>query len=467
VKLEPAAIVAGRYKLCRLLGEGAVGVVWEALHVFTQKRFALKFLKRGTEEQRRRFEREVRAAGAVRHENVIDVHDFLELPDGSLAIVMDLLEGESLGRLLTRVKKLPLPEVAALFMPVTAALAAMHAVGIVHRDLKPDNIFLARVKGEVIVKVLDFGAAKLAETAGLAAPSESLTATGSILGTPYYMSPEQVFAEKDLDARADIWSLGVVLYEVLTGLRPTEGDNVGRVLRRIMNAEFDPISDHCDALPEDVAALVTAMLSLERDARPRDARAIGEVLQRYAADRIVPYLVPSANVVVVDPRVDSQSGTQPSSGEPSSVRARESSKDSDAGSAELARADTAGSSALALSVTGLRRSGRRTGLVAVAAVAATVMVLRLLESAPPSSTRSTSETAPLAARESPPADVAIPVSSLSASVMSAAPPAAVSAPPSTIAPTPSVRAASGVARPHASATPSSQAPRDSPVWNER
>ena len=129
---------------------------------------------------------------------------------------MDLLEGETLGAILRRDRRISLPDLSTILLPVLSALEAAHALGIIHRDLKPDNVFLCRTESSLDVKVLDFGVAKLTATDGLAAQTQALTGTGSMVGTPYYMSPEQVFADKDLDARADIWSLGVIMYECLT-----------------------------------------------------------------------------------------------------------------------------------------------------------------------------------------------------------------------------------------------------------
>ncbi len=276
-----------------------MGFVWEASHVFTHARFALKFLKGAREEDRRRFQREVRAAAAVRHPNVIGVHDFVELPNGMLVMVMDLLEGETLGALLRRERRLPLADVAATLLPVVNALEAAHAAGIVHRDLKPDNIFLSEKEGrDVEVKVLDFGVAKLTAVDGLAARTQALTGTGTMLGTPYYMAPEQIVSEKDLDARADIWSLGIVMYECLAGVRPTEGDNVGRVLKRILLVDFEPITQHCADLPEDVASLVTRMLVGDRNGRLRDLAEVRAVLEHHAAKRVPTYVRPAASEIV-------------------------------------------------------------------------------------------------------------------------------------------------------------------------
>ena len=300
-------VVGEDYRLCRLLGEGGMGQVWEAIHTSTQEHFALKFLKGTKEEDRLRFLREVRAGAAVRHPNVIAVHDFIELADATLVIVMDLLDGETLGAVLKREQRIALAPLAALLLPVVSALEAAHALGIVHRDLKPDNVFLCkRAASGADVKVLDFGVAKLTASDGIAARTHALTGTGSMLGTPYYMSPEQVFADKDLDARADIWSLGVVMYECLAGVKPTEAETIGRVLKRIMVAEFDPLAKHCPDVPADVASLVGRMLLAERDNRP----SLGEVrsvLDVHTAAGI-PSFSGAARDLDVDPHAATVSG---------------------------------------------------------------------------------------------------------------------------------------------------------------
>ena len=286
--LTAGAVIGDTYCLVRLLGEGGMGYVWEATHVVSGAPFALKVLKGRKDEDRRRFQRELRAAAALRHRNVIAVHELVEAPDETLVIVMELLKGETLGAVLRREKRILLRDLAPVITQVLGALGAAHAIGIVHRDLKPDNIFLCASptpEDELVVKVLDFGVAKLTAHEGLAAQTQALTGTGSMVGTPYYMSPEQVFGDKDLDARADIWSLGIVLYECLTGVRPTEADTVGRVLQRIMVADFAPITAFCPALPDDVVSLIGRMLSLEREGRHDDTDGIAAVLARHGSAR--------------------------------------------------------------------------------------------------------------------------------------------------------------------------------------
>ncbi|MCA9584079.1 MAG: serine/threonine protein kinase, partial [Myxococcales bacterium] len=186
-------MIAGRYRLDRSLGRGGMGEVWAATHAVTQRTHALKVLSDpdADEATRRRVMREARAASAVRHEHVVAVHDVVEGPGGSPVIVMDLLEGESLGDLLEREGKLPPREVVRVGLAVLSALEAAHALGIIHRDLKPDNVFLeSRSGGAPEPKLLDFGVAKLTAVDGPARATHLLTESGAMMGTPSYMAPE-------------------------------------------------------------------------------------------------------------------------------------------------------------------------------------------------------------------------------------------------------------------------------------
>ncbi|MBK7397009.1 MAG: serine/threonine protein kinase [Myxococcales bacterium] len=197
-------IIAERYRLERVLGQGGMGVVWAARDLRSEERVALKFLKAGEggEAGIRRFVREARAAMALSHPNIVHVHTLTADRHGSPVMVMDLLEGESLATRLRRVRRLEVSTLAGILVQIVSAVGAAHAAGIVHRDLKPDNVFL--VGEPPSVRVLDFGIAKLTAREGDAAASTALTNTGAMLGTPFYMAPEQVFGERDLDHRADV-----------------------------------------------------------------------------------------------------------------------------------------------------------------------------------------------------------------------------------------------------------------------
>jgi eukaryotic-like serine/threonine-protein kinase len=296
--LTVGAVIAGRYRLERLLAEGGMGVVWAAKHMVTRKPVALKFVKgeaANDDRTRRRLLREARAACAVQHPNVVAVHDVMELESGSPVLVMDLLRGESLRAKLDREGKIPLHDLANILIPVVSAVGTAHSCGVVHRDLKPENIFLAEMPGGIVqVKVLDFGIAKLTSSEGIMAQSAVLTGTGLLLGTPDYMSLEQILGEEDVDHRADIWALGIVFYECLGGRRPTAAENVGKVLKIILTNTIPPINQVMPQLPEDIKALINRMLTLDRNGRPTDLREVGHVLERYSTVPLLPFDLPRA-----------------------------------------------------------------------------------------------------------------------------------------------------------------------------
>jgi serine/threonine-protein kinase len=270
----------------------------------------LKFLKDSASTDPRalqRFLREARAACAVQHPCVVAVHDVLELEDGSPVMVMDLLVGETFADRLAREGALRLAEVARTMVHVCSAVGCAHALGIVHRDLKPENIFLARtMTGATEVKVLDFGIAKLTASEGDAAHTGATTGTGAILGTPYYMAPEQLFGEKDVDHRADIWALGIILYEALAGARPTQAANMGQVYKLVTTVGITPISDKAPHLPGPIVNLVSRMLSRDRALRPADVREVLSTLSAYTDETFVPVdvapVLASSSVPAREPR---------------------------------------------------------------------------------------------------------------------------------------------------------------------
>jgi eukaryotic-like serine/threonine-protein kinase len=348
-----------------------MGAVWEAVDTESEGRVALKFLKSNREEDRRRFLREVRAAAAVVHPNVVKVHDVIELPDSALVMVMDLLTGETLGAVLRREKRLSLETAAAILLQVVSALAVAHAGGIVHRDLKPENVFIERDGDRISVKVLDFGVAKLTASDGLAAETQALTGTGSLIGTPYYMSPEQVLSEKDVDARADVWSLGIVLYECLTGVRPTEDENVGRVFKRIILGDFPALAERTADLPEEIEELVERMLVVDRDRRLRDLADVARVLARHAAREVS---LPPA-----------PADLQPDEALAATLLAERSAPPPANEAMSTGRSETQ----TALAVAPARRIGVRTGLAATVALLGGTLLLagwRLRASGPPAAT---------------------------------------------------------------------------------
>jgi serine/threonine-protein kinase len=263
-------LVAQRFQLDRVVGEGGLGVVWAATHLVTRKAVALKILKFSHPELNRRFVREARVAGALQHPNVVQVHDVFSSrePDGPLVMVMDLLSGESLDAHLERVGRLSPGSMLRTLHPVWSALVAAHTLGIVHRDLKPQNIFLAQLSNEVRPMLLDFGLAKLTATEGAAAATSVLTREKAIMGTPMYMAPEQLYGETQLDARTDVWAAGAVMYECLTGKRPLEGVTVGQLMKSLATREIPSIGSLAPGVPAELAAAIDAMLRRDRDERP-------------------------------------------------------------------------------------------------------------------------------------------------------------------------------------------------------
>jgi serine/threonine-protein kinase len=269
--LVAGAHIGKRYVLERAIGEGGMGVVWAGRELSTGAQVALKFLKGVGHERVARVLREARIAASLEHPGIVAVLEILTSEsDASLAspvIVMELLSGESLAKRLRSRGPMTLAEVAAIAVPVMEAVAAVHSAGVVHRDLKPENVFLV-TGGDSSVKVLDFGLAKRTrlDMATISSQPE-LTHTGALIGTPHYMAPEQIFGEKTVDARADVWALGVMLYECLAGKRPIVGDNFGQVIKNVTMGSIAPLVSIVD-VPDDVSQLVERMLARDPTLRP-------------------------------------------------------------------------------------------------------------------------------------------------------------------------------------------------------
>ncbi len=279
-----AGDVVGRYQLERVLGEGGLGVVWAARHMLTRKPVALKFTKFADPELVKRFLREARVGGLLRHPAAVEVHDIFEAqPGGPLVMVMDLLSGESLDHVLVRRGRLSLPETFAVMVPVLSALSAAHALGIIHRDVKPPNIFVVNPELEAgpPSRLLDFGLARLTATEGAAAATSILTREKQLMGTPHYMAPEQLYGELDIDAKTDVWAVGVVFYECLAGQRPVEGNTVGQILRSLATREIAPLGSVVPGIPAPVAAAIDACLARDRQARVPDVYPLLRMAEQY------------------------------------------------------------------------------------------------------------------------------------------------------------------------------------------
>ena len=300
--LGKGAVVVGRYQLLERIGEGGMGEVWCCEHVGLGRRLAIKFIRTdagmGVEEAVQRFVREARNAAAVHHRNVIDVVDFGVTEGGSVYLAMDYLEGGGLDQRLKQAPPPELREVVAWISGALGGLAAIHDAGIVHRDLKPSNIFLARDADGVVPIVLDFGISRQ-ESGVPDAPSGSfITRTGQSLGTPHYMSPEQIRASSEVDRRTDIYSMGAILYEVLAGQPPFDGPSVPAIIAKIVTQDPPALRTVRPDVPEVVAAVVHRALARDQDARFPDARAMRQALLAAVGG------AEAVGVVVSVPRID-------------------------------------------------------------------------------------------------------------------------------------------------------------------
>jgi serine/threonine-protein kinase len=246
-------LVGGKYKLVRLIGKGGMGSVWEGQHYELGTRVAIKFIETEhavSEEARSRFKREAMAAATVKSKHAIQIHDHGITQEGIPYIVMEMLIGESLERRVERLSRMSLQETAKVLLQVSRALAKAHEQGIIHRDLKPDNVFIVRDAddGEEIAKVLDFGIAKVQGAPGNPGMTSS-TKTGAVLGTPFYMSPEQARGLRNVDHRTDVWSLGVIAFRCVTGRLPFDGESVGDLLVKICTAPVPVPSQVVPGIP--------------------------------------------------------------------------------------------------------------------------------------------------------------------------------------------------------------------------
>jgi serine/threonine-protein kinase len=260
--------IAGRYRLVRCIGQGGMGTIFEAEHTLIGSRVAVKLLHETFAEQRepvQRLYREARATGAIGHPNIIKVHDVGETSEGVPFLVMELLEGCSLGDHIERAGPQPIWFVLDVAEQMLSALHAAHEAGVIHRDLKSDNVFLlSGDEGAVKTKLLDFGISKFVD------PDQEnlkLTQTGSVLGTPYYMSPEQASGKKDLDRRIDIYSAGVILYECLIGAIPHSASNYNALLIQIITQDVRPFRRIRPDVPEKLEAAILKALARRRDDR--------------------------------------------------------------------------------------------------------------------------------------------------------------------------------------------------------
>lgn len=277
-------VLAGKYRIERVLGQGGMGVVVAAMHLQLDQRVALKFLLPSAvshKETVERFAREARAAVRIRSEHVARVIDVGTLETGAPYMVMEYLEGSDLSRRVSEQGPFPIPEAATLILQACEALAEAHSLGIVHRDLKPANLFLTHLRdGSVCVKILDFGISKL--TASSAVPGFDMTSTATVMGSPYYMSPEQMRSTRNVDARTDIWALGVILYELVSGHVPFDAETMPQLCGMVLQEPPPPLERFRPNTPTRFEAVLLRCLEKDPERRYRNVGELATALAEFA-----------------------------------------------------------------------------------------------------------------------------------------------------------------------------------------
>jgi serine/threonine protein kinase len=330
----PGQVLAGKYRVDRVLGAGGMGVVVAATHLHLDERVAIKFLlpeALQNAEAVARFGREARAAVKIRGEHVARVIDVGSLETGAPFMVMEYLDGHDLSQLIRDRGAMPPSDAVDAVLQACEALAEAHALGIVHRDLKPANLFMIRrPDGTPSVKVLDFGISKLTNAA---ASDHAMTRTTAVMGSPLYMSPEQMTASRDVDARTDVWAIGVVLYELLSGRVPFHGETLPEICGLILTVAPPPIRQFAPNVPEALQWVVLHCLEKDRSQRfqnvselaralaPFGSRATSRSVERISkilgapslAAELMPPSVPQARTIPFEPSTQSNWGqTSPS-----------------------------------------------------------------------------------------------------------------------------------------------------------
>ncbi|HEX6764383.1 MAG TPA: serine/threonine-protein kinase [Polyangiaceae bacterium] len=279
-------LIGGKYRVIRMLGDGGMGTVYEARHEALGTAVALKFLKPELAQMpglAQRFLREARVAANIASPHVAHVSDVDTAADGSPYLVMELLGGEPLQRVLDQKSKLPPAQAIDFALQILSGLEAAHAVSVVHRDLKPDNVFVTPGPNGPFLKLLDFGIAKVLEPAEA---QRGLTRSGVVMGTAEYMPPEQLYAASDVDPRADLYALGVMLFEMLSGKRPAEGGDAEVIVGKVLSGQVFALETLEPNLPVGLVAVVKRAIAADREARFRSARDLRAALEPFAGQAL-------------------------------------------------------------------------------------------------------------------------------------------------------------------------------------
>jgi serine/threonine protein kinase len=440
--LAEGVVVAGKFRVVRLLGAGGMGAVYEVEHELTKHRRALKllFARRGESPSAvERFLREASAAGRIANAHIAETFDAGTLDSGETYLVMELLEGETFEHRRERLGRLDIVDLASLIRQACVGIQAAHDAGIVHRDLKPENLYVTTRDGAPFVKILDFGISKFDEgRTGVI----GVTAEGTVMGTPFYMSPEQVVGDASIDLRTDVYSLGVILYECAAGRRPFEADTLSHLAVKIHEGKATPLGEHRPDLPPGFADVVAQAMAHDRTSRFGSARELGAALAPFANDAMEDALGDTLPTDAPKVVIRSPSGPPPSL-LPPAARLHESATFATAATTPAVPPQTTRSATL-----------RALGIVALAVVATVVVASSLrsrgASSTPPSATPAASPRSSPTAEPPPvslssvepepspspsaPASVGLSTSSARPAVVVATAPAASSAKPSSSAP---------------------------------
>jgi len=304
MSLETGEILDGKYRIVRIIGEGGMGAVYEGENTAIRRRVAIKVLHAGltaNQEVAQRFEREAQAAGRIGNDHILEVIDLGVLANGDRFIVMEYLDGEPLGARIVQNKRLTPAQLAPLIRQTLVGLGAAHRAGIVHRDLKPDNIFVMKSKAgqKDFVKIIDFGISKFQP---LGADGMKMTRTGAVMGTPYYMSPEQASGSGEADQRSDLYSVGVIMFEAVTGQVPFDGTTFNQLMFKIVLADVPRPEAIVPGLDPAFASIVSKAMARDVSQRFQSAEDFGAAIDAWlksgAAVSIPPTADPAATALL-------------------------------------------------------------------------------------------------------------------------------------------------------------------------
>src|SRR5688572_2647085 len=279
-------VVADRYEVGPVIGAGGMGIVYKARHIELGTWVAVKVIRPDIAQNSslwRRFAREARALAALHNKNVVRVHDAGTLPSGLRYLVMELLDGKDLRRLLSERGAIPVPEAVDYALQVCSALGDAHRLHIIHRDIKPENIFLARFRAcDPTIKLLDFGVARFLDDSG------QLTVPGRGVGSPRYLSPEQLQNPGSADERSDLWGVGLLLYELISGTSPFAGMNTAQICLSICQGPIPRLELSCPAAPAELCAVVHRCLQLDPGQRFQSADELSAALEPFSSRHVKP-----------------------------------------------------------------------------------------------------------------------------------------------------------------------------------